>query len=194
MPTKAVFLDRDGTVIQERGHIGRIRQVKFIRGSATALRSLQELGFRIIVVSNQSGVARGIITDKQVKTVNRFMRSELRKKRVKIDRVFYCPHHPRHGVNRYVRACKCRKPLTGMIDTACKSYGISLKNSYVVGDKIADVLLGKNAGSKSILVLTGFGRKERSKVVQKSTRPDYIAKSIVEAAKWIARDSRNGLA
>ncbi len=182
---RAVFLDRDGTIIQEVGHIGRISQVKFIRGAFTALRGLRELGFKLIVVSNQSGVARGIITLHQVQNVNEYITSKLRQKKLFFDDLRYCPHHPSDGNGKFRRKCSCRKPATGMIKMAQKKHNLSGKGNYVIGDKLTDVQLAKNIGAKGILVLTGFGRDQLAKSANKSIKPDYIAKNILDAARWI---------
>ncbi|OGC89129.1 MAG: hypothetical protein A2142_02140 [candidate division Zixibacteria bacterium RBG_16_48_11] len=190
MKAKAVFLDRDGTLIQERGHISVLGQVKFIKGAYTALRKLQNLGFKLIIVSNQSGVARGILTETEVQKVNRYILSELEKRAIKINRIYYCPHHPEYGNQRYLRNCTCRKPGSGMVKQAQKRLNLSAKNSYVIGDKMTDIELAKNIKGKGILVLTGYGKRELSRLNSRRGRPDFVARNLLQAVKWIASNAK----
>lgn len=185
--SKAVFLDRDGTIVEERGHIGRIDQVQFIRGAFTALRQLRKLGFKLVVISNQSGVARGIITLPQVERVNQYISSKLKKKNLFFDGLYYCPHHPKAGNGKFRKKCTCRKPSAGLVRLAQKKHNLSTRGNYVIGDKLTDVELAKNIGAKGVLVLTGFGREQLNRADDDSSKPDYIAKNILDAARWIIK-------
>lgn len=185
---RAVFLDRDGTLIAERGHLSRVGQVHFLRGTVPALRNLRQLGFKVYVVSNQSGVARGLIKESEVVKINRFIRDRLAEHKLRFDGIFYCPHHPTAGDSAYTRKCICRKPSPGMIRKAARRTLLMLSKSYVVGDKLTDVQLAKNVHAKGILVLTGFGRKENAKRDRNSPVPDYVARNLAAAADWIAKD------
>jgi D,D-heptose 1,7-bisphosphate phosphatase len=188
MKNRAVFLDRDGTLIEERGHISSPKQVRFIRGAFTALRRLQMLGFKLVIVSNQSGVARGILTEAQVRKVNQYILSELEKRGLRMDGLYYCPHHPKRGNGSFTRKCSCRKPSDGMIQKGRKRLNIDTQKSYVMGDKLTDVELGRKVRSKTILLLTGFGREELARRKGSLGKPDKLARNILEGVKWIARD------
>ena len=188
MKSSAVFLDRDGTLVEERGHISSIKQVKFIRGAFAALRKLRKLGFKLVIVSNQSGVARGILTEAQVRKVNQYILSELEKRGLRMDGLYYCPHHPKRGNGSFTRKCSCRKPSDGMIQKARKRLNVDTHKSYVMGDKLTDIEMGRKVKSKTILVLTGFGREELARQKGRFGKPDKLAEDIADAVKWIARD------
>lgn len=187
MSSPAVFLDRDGTIIEETGYLSDPEKVALLPGAAEALVRLKAAGFRLVVLTNQSGVARGFFGEEELAAVNRRLDMELAGKGASIDAYYYCPHHPQYGT---MVDCDCRKPRTGMADRAALEHGLDLARSYFVGDKGSDVLLGKNAGGKSILVLTGFGKEERQLLGEKSLKPDMIAESLAEAADWIIEDSK----
>ena len=191
MKNKAVFLDRDGTLIQERGHIGTILKVRFIRGAFAALKKLRRHGFKIVIVSNQSGIARGIISRSQVEKVNRYILETLSLHNIKIDALYYCPHHPKYGNGNYKKKCACRKPAAGMAKTAQKKLNLSLRKCYVIGDKLTDVELAQKINAKGILVLTGFGREQWSSSEYHSGQPDFLAKNILDAASWIVNKNKH---
>ena len=185
MSERAVFLDRDGTINEEIGYLFDPERVCLIHGAAEALVRLREAGFRLIVVSNQSGVARGLFTEDDLHKVNHRLASLLEADGAKVDAYYFCPHHPRHGE---MRECECRKPKTGMAVSASREFGIDLSLSYFVGDKATDIELGKNAGGKTVLVLTGFGNEEQSLLQEKGIAPDMVSASLPEAADWIIED------
>ncbi len=186
MRHQAVFLDRDGTIIEENGYISKINQVEFIPGSIEAIKILKALGYKIIIISNQSGVAQGFITAKSLKKVNHYLLKKLRQKKAAVDGLYYCPHHPKVGLKKYKKDCNCRKPKTGLLKLAVKLHKLTLKNGAVIGDKLSDVELGKRAQVKSILVLTGYGRKEFHKIGNSSkSKPNFIAKNLLEAARFL---------
>lgn len=191
MKNKAVFLDRDGTLIQERGHIGNIRQVRFIKGTFKALKQLSQKGYKLVIVSNQSGIARGILSQAQVEKVNRHIIESLSSHKIKIDALYYCPHHPKYGNGRYQKKCACRKPASGMAKTAQKKLKLSLRKCYVIGDKRTDIEMAQKIKSKGILVLTGFGREEWSTAGNHSGQPDFLARNILDAASWIVNNSKH---
>jgi histidinol-phosphate phosphatase family protein len=174
----AVFLDRDGTINEDTGYVGRPEDVALINGAPEAIKLLNGIGAKVIVISNQSGVGRGYFTKEAVVKVNRTVEGLLGQKGARIDGFYFCPHHPEDN-------CKCRKPATGLIDRAASLHKVDVKRSYVVGDKASDVLLAKNAGAKSIMVLTGHGGADVKKL---SSIPDYTAPDVLEAARWIVED------
>ncbi|MFH0931453.1 MAG: HAD-IIIA family hydrolase [Candidatus Zixiibacteriota bacterium] len=188
--SKVIFLDRDGTITVEKDFVFKIKEIEFIPGAKEALKILQELGYKLVITSNQSGVGRGIMTEKQVEEVNNFILGELEKEGIKVSGIYYCPHLKEEN-------CHCRKPKTGLIEKALQNKYLKLKGSWVIGDKWSDVLLGKNINGQSILVLTGYGQGEKQKIEsnleihpwQKHVfcvlRPDYVARNLLDAALWI---------
>src|SRR3990172_6752341 len=186
MRQKAAFLDRDGTIIEENGYISKIKQVDFIPGSIEAIKRLKSLGYKIIVITNQSGVAQRFFTEKALKKVHKYLQKELKKNKAGWDGIYYCPHHPRVGLKRYLKNCNCRKPKTGLVKLAAREHKLKLKGSVVIGDRLSDVGLGKNAEIKSILLFTCHGKKESKKITAFSkSKPDFIAKNLLEAAKLL---------
>jgi len=154
---RAVFLDRDGTINVEKDYLCRPEEFTFIPGAPQAIRALKDAGFLVIVVSNQSGVARGYFGPAEVEALHAHMQSELAPFATAIDAFYYCPHHPLAGVAPYRVDCDCRKGRPGMLLQAAREYGIDLSRSFMIGDKAADIEAGQAAGCTSVLVLTGYG-------------------------------------
>lgn len=148
----AVFLDRDGTVIDEVGHLGEPERVVVLPGVPTALGSLVEAGYALVVVTNQAGVARGFFTEKEVDAVNDRTAELLAAEGVRLDRSYYCPHHP-----DFTGPCDCRKPAPGMLLRAAEDLDLDLSKSWMVGDHPSDAEAGRAAGARSIMVRTGHG-------------------------------------
>ncbi len=159
MRDKAVFLDRDGTIIEEVGYLSRISDIRLLEGAASGIKLLNQAGFKIIVVTNQSGVARGFFDEDFVHRVHQKISEYLNEQGAYIDAWYYCPHHVDGKIAKYSFDCSCRKPSTGMIEKACKDFAIDIKRSYVVGDSEKDILLAVNVGAKPVLVTTGYGRQ-----------------------------------
>lgn len=185
MPNKAFFLDRDGTINEDRGYISDISGIYIYPRSIKALKLIQEKGYMIIVVTNQAGVAMGYMTEKRVKEINKYMINELLKENIKIDALYYCPYHPKHGNKKYRRGSFLRKPEPGMIIKASQDFKIDLKNSYMIGDKISDIEAGRKAGCKTVLVRTGFGEKSLEDLRFIEASPDYISEDLYDAVKNI---------
>jgi D-glycero-D-manno-heptose 1,7-bisphosphate phosphatase len=186
MTQPAVFLDRDGTINEQMGYINHISRFVLLPGIGEAIRQLNQNGFLVIIVSNQSGVARGYFPVDLVYQVHDRMREELRKQGAHIDGIFFCPHHPRGVVREYACECTCRKPGTGMIEQALKEFPVDVKRSYVVGDKYSDLEMGRRCGIPSILVETGYGKGEAAYIMpRKAWPPDSIAADLLEAVHWI---------
>jgi D-glycero-D-manno-heptose 1,7-bisphosphate phosphatase len=154
---RAVFIDRDGTVNVEKEYLHRPEDFQFIPGAPAAIRLLNEAGFLVIVVTNQSGVGRGYYDEAAVRRLHRFMDEELGRYGASVDAYYFCPHHPRHGIGDYLRECGCRKPLPGMLHEAAGDFPIDLAASFIIGDKIADIEAGLAAGCRPLLVRTGYG-------------------------------------
>lgn len=160
---RAVFLDRDGTINIEKEYLYRIADFQFVPGAVDAVRMLNESGYFVVVVTNQSGVARGYYTEEDVENLHRHVGRELAKSGAWIDAWLYCPHHP-DGRGSYSLPCNCRKPLPGMLKEAARRYDINLDASIMIGDKLADISAGQAAGCRSILVRTGYGSEEECRV------------------------------
>jgi D-glycero-D-manno-heptose 1,7-bisphosphate phosphatase len=183
---KAVFLDRDGTVNEEVGYLTDLGKLRLIPGAGAAIRRLNEAGFKVVLVTNQSGVARGYFPESLVHEAHARMREMLRLEGARIDAVYYCPHHPKAGNSRYTVDCDCRKPKTGLIDRARKDLAIDIEHSYMVGDKWSDVELAQRAGAHAVLVTSGFAPDEPgNKRPESVLDPDFTACNLTAAAEWI---------
>ncbi len=188
---RAVFLDRDGTVNEEVGYLKDLGQLRLIPGAGSAIRRFHEAGLKVVVITNQSGVARGYFTESFVHDAHALLEQMLRKEGATLDGIYYCPHHPTAGNSRYTVKCDCRKPGTGLIDLAAKELNIDVRKSYMVGDKWSDIELGQRAGARSILVKTGFAADEAGNARPPHLKdPDFIADTIIDAADWIVEDVR----
>jgi D-glycero-D-manno-heptose 1,7-bisphosphate phosphatase len=192
---RAVFLDRDGTVNEEVGYLRDLADLRLIAGAGTAIRQLNEAGLKVVLVTNQSGVARGYFPESLVNEAHERLDQMLLREGARIDAVYYCPHHPTAGTSSYTIVCDCRKPGTGLIDRAARDLDIDVKKSYVVGDKWSDVELGQRAGALSILVQSGFASDDPGNIRPAHIGdPDFIAHTILEAAEWIIqRTSKESL-
>ena len=174
-----VFFDRDGTINKEVHYLHKIEDVELYEQVRPALKKLQEAGYGIIFVTNQSGIGRGYYSLEQMHAVNKHIEEILAKDGIKIDRIYFCPHLPNDG-------CKCRKPATGMIDQAVNDFNLEIDEIWVVGDKPCDVQLGQNAGGKGILVRTGHGSKYQA---NNEFKPNYIAEDLAEAVEFIIKEN-----
>ncbi|MFX1238557.1 MAG: D-glycero-beta-D-manno-heptose 1,7-bisphosphate 7-phosphatase [Promethearchaeota archaeon] len=175
---KAIFLDRDGVINIEVNYLSDPDDFKLIDGTIEALFLLKQKGYLLIVVTNQAGIARGFFTEDRLKEIHDKMRSVLMESGIILDDVYYCPHHP-----DFTGKCSCRKPNPGMIIRAQKNYDLNLKESFMVGDTLNDIKTGKNAGCKTVLVLTGYGKKEQKKIGD--VKPDFIHDDLLDFAKNI---------
>lgn len=180
---RAVFLDRDGTINVEKDYLHKIEEFEFIPGAPEAIKKLKDAGFKVIVVSNQSGVGRGYFNEQAVETLHEHIQSELAAYDTSIDAFYFCPHHPVHGVDDYQVHCDCRKGNPGMLLQAAREHDIDLQKSFMIGDKLADIEAGEAAGCQSILVLTGYGENTaltpEAKGVEKCQSLDSAAQLIL---------------
>ena len=172
----AVFLDRDGTLIEDVGYLTRLAEVKLLPGAPEALRRLRSAGFLLIVVTNQSAVARGLLTEHRLQRIHQSIQEALREHGAEVDDFFYCPHLPDADVQRYNRNCTCRKPEPGMLLEAARKWNIDLRRSYTVGDSERDMEAGKRAGCRTILLAA-----EQSP----SAAGEATARTLAEAAELI---------
>ncbi len=188
MKKPAVFVDRDGTINEQMGYINHVSRFRILPRVPQAIRMLNRDGFLVIVVSNQSGVARGYYPLDLVETVHRLMVSRITERQGNIDGVFFCPHHPAGSVPEFSRDCDCRKPKTGLIEQAAKSFEIDLPRSFVVGDMCTDIELAHEPDSKGVLVKTGYGLGEiEYTLAHKIAKPAHIAEDLLDAVRWIVR-------
>ena len=148
---KAVFFDRDGTLNVDTDYLYKIEEFRWEEGAVEAIRYCNDRGWLVIVVTNQSGVARGYYTEADVERLHAWMNEDLQKHGAHIDAFYYCPHHPKGVVAQYAKECDCRKPAPGLVETACKEFGIDKSRSVLIGDKERDVECAERAGVRGIL-------------------------------------------
>ena len=180
-----VFIDRDGTLIEEMDYVRTPDDVHLIHDAAPAIRKLNENGFITNVISNQSGIARGFLTEADLAPIHDRLERDLQQNEAHIDRIYYCPHHPVFGIDPYNVECECRKPKPGMLIQARKEFGIDLARSFVIGDKVADIQAGAAVGANTILVLTGYGKSSLETCKRENIDIDFVAPSIKEAVEFI---------
>lgn len=174
---KAIFLDRDGVIIKERGYISSLDQVEIFPYVAESLSKLKKAGYYLIVITNQSAVARKIITEVQLQNIHSYLLEQLI-----LDDIFYCPHYPMIPEQKpYGVKCNCRKPETGLITEAILKYGINAEESYIVGDRASDILTGQNAGLKTVLLNSGYGVERLESLVY----PDFVFADLKEFCDYI---------
>jgi D-glycero-D-manno-heptose 1,7-bisphosphate phosphatase len=183
----AVFLDRDGTINEEVGYLDRMEKLVIYPQAPAAIKKINESGMKAIVVTNQSGVARGYFTEDSVCQVHLRIQELLNVQEAHIDAFFYCPHHPTEGKGRYLQECMCRKPEAGLFLEAAKEMNIDLERSYMIGDTMKDIEAGLKVGSKGILVKTGYGKEAEREIINYDFKPAYIAEDILEAVDWIMK-------
>ena len=176
MPREAVFLDRDGTLIEEVHYLADPAQVRLIPGAADAVRKLNDAGVLVVVVTNQAGIARGYFPESRVATVHERLSALLAERGARIDAFYHCPHHPTEGVGAYRVACECRKPKPGMLLAAARDFDLDLARSWMIGDKPCDAAAGTAAGCRTLLVRTGHGKD----------LPDAVADLAAAVELWAA--------
>jgi D-glycero-D-manno-heptose 1,7-bisphosphate phosphatase len=173
---KCIFIDRDGTLIEEVNFLHRVEDLRFFDYTDESVKLLKKHGFLVVIATNQSGIGRGIYTENQMREVHDAIQNQLTEK---IDAFYFCPHLPDEG-------CVCRKPNLGMIEQARKDFAIDLNESWMIGDKVLDVELGHNAKIKTALVKTGYGKKDAEKLQK---QPDIIAETLIDVVRFIIESS-----
>ncbi len=213
---QAVFLDRDGTINEEVGYLDRMEKLQLLPGAAEAIRLINASGMKAVVVTNQSGVARGIFTESFVAETHARLREMLRAEGASLDGIYFCPHHPTEGLVEYLKICDCRKPAPGMLIRAAEELRIDPLRSYMVGDTLKDIEAGAKAGAQGILVRTGYGEEAAAELgpddeprrngdmmphrvpikkggAQGETgiiRPVHIAGDLLAGVQWILRNRK----
>ena len=174
-----MFLDRDGTVSEEVGYLNHINRFRLLAGAAAAIRKLNEALVPVVVVTNQSGVARGYFPEQLVRDVHERMTADLAEAGARLDAVYYCPHQSEDE-------CECRKPKIGMLELAARELGLDLRKSYVVGDRYGDIELANRAGARGVLVRTGYGEGDYALHGKSwAYQPHYVAADLADAVQWI---------
>ena len=180
----AVFLDRDGTIAEEVGYLNHVSRFRMFPFAAQAIRQINQAKLPVIVITNQSGVARGYFPESLVGAVHELMTTQLVKDGAHIDALYYCPH-------KGDDACACRKPRPGMLERAAREHGLDLRRSFVVGDRYGDIDLARSVKARAILVRTGYGEGEIQWHSAKwPAPPDFIADNLADAADWIVRQPK----
>jgi D,D-heptose 1,7-bisphosphate phosphatase len=183
--TPAIFIDRDGSINEDIGYVSRPSELVVYPWAAEAIRLVNQSGMKAIVITNQSGIARGLYTEETLHEIHERLREELAHEGARIDAFYYCPHHPRIGGKRYRQTCVCRKPQPGMLLRAAREHSIDVSLSYVIGDKSSDMNTATNAGAKGVLVLTGYGRETYDDPDLWPCEPSFVARDLLEAVKLI---------
>jgi D-glycero-D-manno-heptose 1,7-bisphosphate phosphatase len=181
-----VLLDRDGTINEEVNYLSSINQLKLTKNSVKAIKMLNETRIPVCIVSNQAGVARGYFTIQQLNEIHEHFLKILEEQGAFINDISYCPHHPIHGNGIYTIDCECRKPKPGQIFKLLSKYNAVPECTFMVGDKLSDIIAGRNAGVRTILVRTGYGNSEENKI-NDDNKPDLIVNDLLEAALYISK-------
>ena len=186
MTRPAVFLDRDGTLLEEAGYLDRLERLIFFPFAIDAVRLLNRAGFAVVIVTNQAGIARGIFKESFVAEAHRYITERLAAGGARVDAFYYCPHHPEAVIEEFRQACECRKPKPGMLIRAAADLGLALDRSFVVGDRWHDLEAGQRVGSQTLLVRTGYGRTEEA-APKPGIQASAIVDNVMEAVSWIVR-------
>jgi D-glycero-D-manno-heptose 1,7-bisphosphate phosphatase len=180
MAIKAVFLDRDGTVNEEKEYVYQPEKFHLIPGALEALRLLNERGVKIYIITNQGGIARSFYTEEDYRALTDYMLKLFRGHGISVEDVLYCPHHPDGNIPEYTKNCSCRKPGTALIDAVIEREGFFPEELALVGDKNTDIEAGRKIGMTTCLVETGYGAAEKE-----NTKADFIAPDVLAAVKKI---------
>lgn len=164
-----VFLDRDGVLTKEKSYVCSVEEMEIFSYAAECIQYIKSKGYLAIVITNQSGVARGFFTEKELLKMNRYLQDT-----TGVDAVYYCPHHPEGSIDQYRKTCQCRKPETGLLMRACEEFDIDMDGSFMVGDRAADILTGQKAGLKTVLLESGYGTAR----LEEDVTADYIFKDL----------------
>jgi len=193
MKNRAVFLDRDGTINERVEYLSDPEEFKLLPKVAEAVKLLNKTDFKVIVVTNQAGVGRGYFTEEKLEEIHQEMKRQLRKEKVYIDAIYYCPHHPTEGIGKYRRNCWYRKPNPGMLEKAARDFNLDLARCYMIGDSMSDLEAGSRVNCKTILVLTGYGKECYANRSSGKFSTECIVGDLLEGVKWILREERYNL-
>ncbi|TFH01234.1 MAG: HAD family hydrolase [Calditrichales bacterium] len=193
MPAGAVFLDRDGTINEEMGYINHPDRFIVFPFVAESIRIFNQLELKVVVVTNQSGIARGYFKESMVIGLHKRLLESMAQAEARIDAIYYCPHHPTEGLEPYRQKCNCRKPKPGMINQAVREGDIDLQKSYMIGDRYKDIVFGNNLKLRTGFVMTGYGRGEYTyQKDQWKVHPDITGANLLEIARQIYSERKKG--
>jgi len=188
---RAVLLDRDGTLTVEGEWLTRREDLLLVPGAAAALARLAARGWKLVLVTNQSAIARGLITPAQLDEIHAELQTHLAAQGARLDAIYSCPHHPTAGLGEYRVECECRKPKPGLVLQAARELGLDLAACWMVGDAARDLEAGWAAGVPGILVATGKGKAEIEVLRARGEEPQAFLPDLPAAAEWIlAREAR----
>ncbi len=190
MKKKAVFLDRDGTINKDVGYPNCFQSIEIFPYSFEAVGKINSAGLLAVIITNQSGVGRGLIPEKSLQEIHRKLQATFTRHKVHLDGIYYCPHYLHSSNPEYRKNCTCRKPFPGLALQAAADLDIDIKKSYMIGDKVEDILFGLNINAKPILVLTGFGLESQQKLREKGIKPSHVASNLLEAVNWILQKEK----
>ncbi len=188
MGRPAVFLDRDGTIVREVEYLRSPGQLRLLPRAAAAIRLLNRAGLAVVVTTNQSGIARGLLTEKELEEVHAVLRSRLARRGARIDGIYFCPHHPEAARPEYRRRCRCRKPAPGMLLRAARELDLDLGRCFAIGDSARDIEAGRRAGCRAVLVRTGYGAETEARL-ERELGADYVADDMSDAGEWILQET-----
>lgn len=190
-PRPAVFLDRDGTLTVESEWVRSGQDLVLVPGAAEAVALLALAGFAVVLVTNQSAVARGIVTEAELAGIHAHFAALLAARGARLDGVYHCPHHPTEGVGAWKTDCACRKPKPGLLLEAARELGLDLARSWIVGDALRDLEAGWSAGTRAVLVATGKGAREHAAALAQGRAPDAFVPDVLAAARWIVEHAQS---
>ena len=186
MPNVAVFFDRDGVLNEEVNYVTKVSELAVYPFAAEAVRRVNETGMLAIVVTNQAGIARGLLSEAALEDIHAKLEETLRLGGARLDAIYYCPHHPDYGPSEYRQACSCRKPSPGMLLAAARDYQIDLTGSFFITDRHREIAMAQADGLQGVLVLTGYGSAEQAlSEREKMPRPDLVADNALSAVRAI---------
>jgi D-glycero-D-manno-heptose 1,7-bisphosphate phosphatase len=178
---RAAFLDRDGTIVEDKGYITVPDMLSVLPGAAAGIAALREAGWKVFVVTNQAGVAKGLITEDELGVINLQLLALLSAEGASVDGIYWCPHHPEGTVPEYAVECGCRKPRAGLLELAAREHDLELSRCVMIGDALRDIQAGKAAGAATVLVLTGHG----AATAGLDHGADFVARDLAAAAEWL---------
>lgn len=191
MKKKAVFLDRDGNINVDVGYPNSVDQIEIYPYSYEAVRKINQSDLLAVIITNQSGVGRGLIQEQDLDVIHNHMRNAFAQHQAFFDGIYYCPHYLESDIPKYKKECSCRKPFPGMGQQAAADLNIDTSRSYMIGDKVEDILFGRNLHAQPILVLTGYGKKSLPALKAQNIEPAFVAKDLLEAVNWILATETN---
>lgn len=191
MKRKAVFIDRDGTINKDVGYPSSYSVIDIYPFSFEAVKKIKQAGLLAVIITNQSGIGRGLIKEENLQDIHNKLNADFKRHDVSFDGIYYCPHYVFSETDKYRKECSCRKPNPGMGRLAAEDLQVDTSLSYMIGDKVEDILFGININATVILVLTGYGQESRKKLEDKGIQPAYVAKNLLDAAEWIVEQEKS---